>query len=54
MTSLCLSPIHFARDAESFVLESNTFKEEEVMLETSPDMIPVDDKCFAWLNMKQM
>ena len=30
------------------------FKEEQVMFETCPDMVPIDDKCFAWLNVKQL
>lgn len=36
------------------MLEFNMFKEERVMFETCPNVVPIHDKCFAWSNMKQL
>lgn len=44
----------FCKACGSLVLEFNVFKKEQVMFETYPNMVPVDDKCFAWLTMKQL
>lgn len=30
------------------------FKEEQVMFDTCPDTVSIDNKCFAWLNMTQL